>query len=81
MTSLTIDENALLRLQEDIYNDTQKYYKIFNTPRTLDIDPHARHFYRQRGRGELRVEKYEYMYRMYNDGYSPIDGLHYETEW
>ena len=64
-----------------MYNDTQKYFKIFNTPRLVERDPHAHKYRDWRGTQEKRTMGQEYLYRMYNDGYSPIDGLPYEQQW
>ena len=70
-----------MKLQEDIYNDTQKYFRIFNTPREETLDPIMLRYKEMRGRSEYLVEKRDYWYRLYNDGYTPIDGLHYQNHW
>ena len=36
---------------------------------------------KERGMSSTRYEKYDYWYRMYNDGYSEFDSLFYRDNW
>ena len=75
MSALTIDADAVKKVQDDIYSNPRRWWKIFNKPPKAEF--HETYQYMYESRGNWRQHKYlrqEYWYRMMNQGYSPADG-------
>jgi len=75
MSMLTFNKEELLKIQDDVYADPEKYVAMFTRKEPSENDPVWHEF-----RAEYILPKEDdkdYWYRVLNDGYSPRDSMPY----
>lgn len=78
MNLYTFDKEELLKLQQDVLANPEKYEKIL-TQKTTTFQQHDR-YNRKWSDVEVKREEYEYWYRVWNQGRMPTDALPYYQE-
>ena len=82
LSMLTVDKKELLKLQEDVYANPQKYEEIFNKQDHIDWGQ-TRHFWfpHRRQDQEVRMNDNMHWHSMLNDGTNAVENWPYYRQY
>ena len=80
MTLLTLDKKELLKLQQDILQNPEKYEALLKMNQADETDPNKANKF-NREMSELKLQEQEYWFRVINDGMNPLDSFPYAREY
>lgn len=82
LSMLTIDKEELLKLQDDIYSNPQKYEAIFSEKEPIDWGTLKHHWTSQRGKTfDPKLDDHIYWHSHMNDGTDAVENWPYYREY